>query len=131
MFGLAEFGAGLDRIVGGLDRGTKSAIAKGAALVERKAKENASGPPGPGVVSGSNRRGITHRPIHRVGLGYQTEVGPTMIYSRRLELGFEGADSLGRVYHQKPRPFFTPAWNDVVHDLPRVYAEEWSRAITG
>lgn len=30
-------------------------------------------------------------------------------YARRLELGFVGIDSLGRHYHQEPRPFLRPA----------------------
>jgi HK97 gp10 family phage protein len=36
-------------------------------------------------------------------------VGSDAPYAARLEFGFEGADSRGRVYHQAPRPYLRPA----------------------
>lgn len=36
-------------------------------------------------------------------------VGSDTPYAARLEFGFEGADSRGRVYHQAPRPYLRPA----------------------
>ncbi len=36
-------------------------------------------------------------------------VGSNVEYARRLELGFVGADSLGRIYNQLPRPYLRPA----------------------
>ena len=132
ILGLTEFGAALTRVSSELDAASKRAIARGAAEVEKAAKENASGAPGPEVVTGTARRGVRHTPAHRVGLvGWQSEVGPTVIYSRRLDLGFIGTDSLGRVYNQQPRPFFTPAWDSMLGKLPRIYAEEWTKALTG
>lgn len=132
IFGLSEFGAALTRVSGELDAGSKRAIERGAAEVEKGAKESASGAPGPEVVTGSLRRGIKHTPVHRVALfGWQTEVGPTMIYSRRLELGFQGVDALGRIYNQVAKPYFTPAWNSAVSRLATIYAEEWAKALTG
>ncbi len=35
-------------------------------------------------------------------------VGTNVVYARRLEKGFIGKDSKGRVYDQKPRPFLVP-----------------------
>jgi hypothetical protein len=99
MLGLSEFGTALSRVTAELDAGSKRAIGRGAAEVEKTAKENAAGTPGPDVVTGTLRRGVGHTPVHRVGLvGWQSEVGPTVIYSRRIDLGFHGTDSLGRVY---------------------------------
>ena len=37
------------------------------------------------------------------------QIGTNVEYARRLELGFVGTDSLGRVYDQAPRPFLRPA----------------------
>lgn len=31
------------------------------------------------------------------------------VYAARIEFGFVGADSLGRVYNQAPQPYMTPA----------------------
>jgi hypothetical protein len=36
-------------------------------------------------------------------------VGSPLIYARRLELGFVGADSMGRTVNQAPRPYLRPA----------------------
>jgi hypothetical protein len=33
-------------------------------------------------------------------------------YPRRIELGFFGPDSLGRVYHQAPQPYMRPAFDE-------------------
>lgn len=39
----------------------------------------------------------------------EVKVGTNVEYARRLELGFYGADKLGRVYNQPPRPYLRPA----------------------
>jgi len=39
-------------------------------------------------------------------------VGTDAPYARRLEYGFSGADSLGRVYHQAPDPRWRPVWDN-------------------
>ena len=36
-------------------------------------------------------------------------IGTRLVYARRLELGFMGRDSLGRMITQGPRPFLRPA----------------------
>jgi len=132
ILGLSEFGAALARVSAGVDAGSKRAIERIAAEVEKTAKENASGAPGPGVVTGTARRGVRHDPVRRSGLlGWQTEVGPTVIYSRRLDLGFNGTDALGRVYSQAPRPWFTPAWDKTMTRAVAIYAEEWTKALVG
>ena len=38
-------------------------------------------------------------------------VGSPMPQTRRLEFGFAGADSLGRVYNQAPRPHWRPTFD--------------------
>ena len=132
MLGLREFGAALTRVSAEADAGSKRAIGRAGAEVVKVAQENASGDPGPEVVTGTLRRGIRMTPVHRAGpIGWQTEVGPTVIYSRRIDLGFKGEDALGRIYSQEPKPYFTPAWEKVVRTLPGIYAEEWAKAFTG
>lgn len=41
--------------------------------------------------------------------GLVGRVGSNKEYARRIALGFIGIDSLGRRYHQKPRPYLRPA----------------------
>ena len=42
---------------------------------------------------------------------YGTQMGPSSNYARRLELGFVGRDSKGRLHSQAPRPFIRPAYS--------------------
>lgn len=44
---------------------------------------------------------------------YEIEVATDKPYGHRRDAGFDGADSLGRVYHDKPTWFFT----DAVHEV--------------
>ena len=36
-------------------------------------------------------------------------VGTNVEYARRVEMGFVGADALGRIYNQSPKPYLRPA----------------------
>jgi len=36
-------------------------------------------------------------------------VGTNVEYGRRVEMGFVGADALGRIYNQSPKPYLRPA----------------------
>lgn len=78
------------------------------ALCETRTKARASGRPGPRVQTGDYRRSITRR-VYRDGDSLIGEVGTNKPQARRLEYGFVGADSLGRVYNQPPYPHFGPA----------------------
>lgn len=121
--GIPEFAAALQRTVERTSAEARVFVAEAAASVEALAKDHASGRPGPEVVTGTLRRGITHDPITPWGVGgWQTRVGPTVIYSRRIELGFAGTDSLGRRYNQPPYPYFGPATAAVARDMPRLWA---------
>lgn len=69
---------------------------------------NASGRPGPNVITGAYRnswrpemRGLPH--------GALCTIGTDLPYGRRLEFGFTGTDSLGRSYNQPPFPHVQPA----------------------
>lgn len=41
-------------------------------------------------------------------------VGTNVVYARRLELGFHGTDSAGRVINQGPRPYFRPSFEETL-----------------
>src|SRR5258708_21450022 len=47
------------------------------------------------------------------GSGMEVEVGTDKPYGRRLNEGFDGADSLGRIYHNQPTWFFSDAVTEV------------------
>jgi hypothetical protein len=73
-------------------------------LLETKIKANASGRPGPRVITGNYRRSWTSR--HS---GMTSIVGSNAPQARRLEYGFVGPDVLGRVFNQPPYPHVGPA----------------------
>ena len=126
--GVTEFKAALDRTVAGASAGARAAVTEAAHTVQRKAMDNASGAPGPDVVTGSLRRGIQVTAVRPWGVGgWQTTVGPTMIYSRRIDLGYHGTDAVGRVYTQAPKPYFTPAWSST--DLREIYVRNWRKGV--
>jgi len=79
-----------------------------AMLLETQIKANASGRPGPNAPTGDYRRSWT----------YEMSTGPDQVtaivgtnkpQARRLEFGFVGEDSLGRLYNQPPYPHVGPA----------------------
>lgn len=87
-------------------------------LLRTAVMRRASGRPGPNFVTGDYRRSITVTFIRDHATGnFSAEVGSNAPQSRRLEFGFVGADSLGRVYNQPPYPHFGPAFDDVAPDF--------------
>lgn len=44
-------------------------------------------------------------------------------YAKRLEFGFFGRDSLGRLYVQEPRPFFLSTFNRELENIKRIMKE--------
>lgn len=83
-------------------------LSQRAIRVESAAKENATGRPGPNVISGRLRGSITWR-LGVDAEGLYAEIGTNVEYGRRIELGFTGVDSLGRTYDQPAYPFLLPA----------------------
>jgi len=58
--------------------------------------------------TGTYRRSIHVQTIDENGQAYAL-VGTDLPYGKRLEFGFVGPDSLGRIFNQAPRPHFRPA----------------------
>jgi len=69
-----------------------------------RVRVNASGRPGPRRVTGDYLRTMS---IEYDGATAAT-IGTNAVQARRLEFGFVGADSLGRVYNQAPLPHWRP-----------------------
>jgi len=61
-------------------------------------------------------------------------VGSNVAYARRLEYGFVGRDSLGRLYNQAPQPRWRPAFDHNLAKYERMAKglfnrEEWDRDV--
>jgi hypothetical protein len=88
-----------------IQRGVKHTATLGAARI----RGNASGRPGPNVISGAYRNSWQPAPLRAMPYGASCTIGTELPYGRRLEFGFTGTDSLGRNYNQPPFPHVEPA----------------------
>lgn len=139
--GINEAVAALSQLSARVDAANRASTVEVAAEVERAAKSNFEGqhPPGtpripnasmkPNVVTGTLRRSIRSTGVQRLAGGYTSTVGPTVIYGRRVELGFKGADSLGRHYNQPAYPYFGPGVKEVRLRVHEISTRNWSAAI--
>ncbi len=91
-----------------VDRSAATAVDKTAAGFTRLVKANASGRPGPNAPTGAYR--ASWQTEGRGGAGVHSRaVGTNAVQAHRLEYGFTGVDSLGRVVDAPPYPHFGPA----------------------
>lgn len=80
------------------------------------------GKDGPRLLTGHYNRSIT-KASTRTPTSVTVLVGTDAPQGRRLELGFHGADALGRTYAQRPYPHFAPALDEVAPKFARAVAE--------
>lgn len=97
--------------------------------LQAQVKANASGRPGPRMITGDYNRSIALD----VDAGNQpaARVGTNRPQARRLEFGFHGVDSLGRSYDQPPFPHFGPAHSTIGPLFEAAAAELLGRVIGG
>lgn len=123
--GVPEFEAALAAMVARVQAGALKAAADAGHLVEAATKARAP------VRSGTLRRSVRSW-VSREDLGEAAySVAPTTVYARRIELGFHGPDSLGRVYHQGPHPYLKPAVHASLPGIARVIQTRMIAAIRG
>lgn len=109
----AELEAASRRVVPAL----AAALRHEGTLLQSLIQMNATGRPGPNVITGRYR--ASWRVVSaRIAGGAQVTVGTEAPQGRRLEWGFVGADSLGRVYNQPPFPHVQPALDTLMPRLP-------------
>lgn len=78
-----------------------------------RVRTKASGRPGPNIITGAYLARMELTFIGSNRYQHRATVGNTSPQTRRLEFGFVGADSLGRVYNQPPFPHFGPAADEI------------------
>ncbi len=92
------------------------AVEKSAGDLVGLAQQNASGRPGPNAPTGDLRGSISVEDVETSVTEVSRSAGTDRAQARRLEFGFVGADSLGRVFDSPPYPFMGPA-TDVVEPV--------------
>lgn len=138
--GAAQARDALTAAVARVEHATSGALETGLALIEGHARANLSryshqigeptdSPPGqpPALVGGHLRSSF--RTEH---LGpYRTRLGPTAVYARIQELG--GWAGRNHASYLPPRPYFTPAFDAVVHSglMFDTFVRAWSGALEG
>jgi hypothetical protein len=98
---LDALAAGPQRVLAEMERVNKELYAP--AIVDT-IKVNASGRPGPNVVTGEYRDSIHATEVTALSMKFGTE----QPQGHRLEYGFVGTDSMDRIYAQQPYPHFRP-----------------------
>ena len=86
-------------------------VTDGAIILENKARETliANG----SVDTGALRDSIRHETLEKSRNLVTVGAGTDIVYANRIEHGFVGADSLGRVYNQPPKAFLRPAFDEL------------------
>jgi hypothetical protein len=92
-------------------------------------RQNASGRPGPMVrnTEEPNYRDSWKSQTSGIPYGAECVIGTDKPQGERLEFGFVGPDSLGRVYNQPPFPHVQPALGaieDALHEQMRAVVQE-------
>lgn len=122
---LEDLGPRLDRASERVGPEVARTVRRQGTLLRGLIRANASGRPGPNIVTGmywKSWRGVDRQIPH----GGETEVGTDRPYGRRLEFGFfDMYDSLGRHFYQVPRPHVGPA----VARLSQTYEDAFKRAL--
>ena len=102
-----QFPVDCQMIVGNITKNSAKAVYSAATQYAGDVAKSSSTP----VDTGQYRASIrSDPPIEEFG-GPVCYVGSPMPQTRRLEFGFAGADSLGRVYNQAPRPHWRPTFD--------------------
>lgn len=93
-------------------------------LLRALIQANASGRPGPNIITGKYHSSWKVKTV-KLAHGASVTVGTNEPQGRRLEFGFVGADSLGRMYDQPPFAHVGPA----VGDLSKKFPQQFRKAV--
>ena len=121
--GVPAFEAALAAMLVRVRAGAVKAALDASHLVESAAKSRAP------VETGTLRRSIRSWLSREDMTETAYSVAPATVYARRIELGFHGPDSLGRVYNQGPHPYLKPAVHESLPGIARVIQTRMIAAI--
>lgn len=107
------------------------ATSAGASVVVREAKINSGlgGNDHPNRITGTLMRNIKEVRKEKSPTRCVSQVGATVGYAMRLEKGFSDFDKLGRLYHQRPRPFLRPALDDNTTEIQKAFRMKVQRFV--
>lgn len=136
LLGIKEARAKLKELRLAANEATRAAVVEGAHVIQARAMEKASGPrhrrvgrsswdppghmggEGPDVRSGMHRRSFIVRGPTSEGYAWRAQIGPTMVYSRALELGNPRTGA-------PPYPSLGPGVEAAKPELVAVFHKAW------
>jgi hypothetical protein len=122
--GVDDFDRAIDELIAKASEGAAKFVAQGGLMIEAAAKARAP------VLTGTLRRSIGVHDVREIGLGrWESQTYPNTIYSRRIELGFHGDDSLGRHYDQAGQPYLAPGLESVRGGLDALFTATMAAAL--
>ena len=144
--GVRELKDALDVLAAGFDEAAQRVVEKAGAIIGGQAKREFRGsrqappsPPRPTLRTGNLRNSIQVGEIKRESIGtWSSKVGPTMVYGRRVELGYPagnaGLPTPGAHYsrgHQPTRrfPYMGPGFDQSRDRVVAMYNDEWARVV--
>jgi len=126
--GVSGFESDIDALIAKVNEATRMGVVAGAALIEAEAKKRAP------VKRGSLRRSINTISVTGGDGSYEARIAPTIIYGRRIELGYHGVDSLGRNYGPPNKgygghPYLRPAVDASGSEIVDIMQTWWASAL--
>ena len=128
---LADLARRLDQSADRVGPEINRTVQQQARLVKAMIQFNASGRPGPNIITGQYFDSWKTEPF-AVPDGGGAEIGTRQPQGRRLEYGFwDMTDSIGRHFFQPPYPHVGPAVNEVEADYADAFKAACARIFGG
>lgn len=127
--GARELAAALIEGAAQVDALVEIVVAKSAHDMVGLVQKHASGRPGPNAPTGDYRGSWNALPVAEA-TGVSWSVGTDRAQAARLEYGFVGPDSLGRVFHQDPLPHMGPAYDEIAPVFEAAMAKAAEAGVT-
>lgn len=120
LLGVSEFRAAIDRWSAMAEHATEAAVIEAGRVVKEAAAARINN------VSGDLAASIKTVGPERVGFAsYTLQVGPTAIYTRKVEMGKHNPH--GALAH----PFFGPGFEEAATQFPALFRDAWAEAQRG
>jgi hypothetical protein len=125
---LEDLAPRLERAADRVGPETDRTVQQQARLVRAMIRFNASGRPGPNIITGDYFDSWEPPKPFAVPDGGGAVVGTTKPQGRRLEYGFyDMTDSIGRHYFQPPFPHVQPAVDELASDYEQAFRDALGR----
>ena len=146
-----EFDKGVEEMIARVNRASEVIVRQGGQVVARESKKiflgspTKKGPNGRGKGQQGQKSPSWPRPTNRTGHlrdsirvevrnrgdnAWESTIGPTTIYGRRVELGGTSRTN-GHTIVTRPFPYMEPGFETSKPELRAIYRKVWTEAVSG